>query len=68
MGRKRKRADCAALLLPASRAAFAARGDPGTLVQHACYGALILLLSIVTPARANALPDRLAPVFIVMLE
>ena len=32
------------------------------------YGTRILLLSIVTAARAKALPDRLAAVFIVMLE
>jgi len=32
------------------------------------YGAWILLLSIVTASRARALPDRLAAVFIVMLE
>jgi len=50
-------------------AASAARGDPDDLVRKTAYfGAWMLLLSIVTAARAKALPDRLAAVFIVMLE
>ncbi len=48
---------------PDSRAASAARGDP-----YAYCGTCKVLLSIVTAARAKALPDRLAPVFSVMLE
>jgi len=43
----------------------------GSLPADLCdllYGTWILLLSIVTPSRARALPDRLEAVFMVMLE
>ncbi len=38
------------------------------LRKRAYYGTWMMLPSSVTAARAKALPDRLAPVFIVMLE
>jgi hypothetical protein len=65
--RKGQRAALAAPLLPTSRATSAARGAPADRVPKA-YGTRMMLPSIVTAARAKALPDRLAPVVIVMLE
>ena len=44
------------------------RGSLPAGLSAAYFGAWILLLSIVTASRARALPDRLAAVFIVMLE
>ena len=47
------------------------RGKPklrDLVSKTAYFGAWILLVSIVTASRARALPDRLAAVFIVMLE
>jgi hypothetical protein len=41
---------------------------PAVSRKDAYCGTCMLLLSIVTAARAKALPDRPAPVFIVMLE
>jgi hypothetical protein len=38
------------------------------LCSTASYGTRMMLLSMVTAARAKALPDRRASVFIVMLE
>lgn len=45
------------------RKTYDERGSPGLY-----FGAWMLLLSIVTASRARALPERLAAVFIVMLE